>query len=495
MNAISLRHRCRFFRAIIATGAALVVPLLTAPAQSTNLPPPAPRLPSIIVIVADDLGYGDLGCYGQTKIKTPNLDKLAGEGVRFTNFYAGSTLGVPSRAALMLGRHTGHLNIRGDADLPLSADEITVAQVLKTAGYITALIGQWGLGEDGTSGSPDKKGFDQFAGCLSETDAHDYFADHLWRYDSAAGFAGQVPLLKNVNGQKGDYTPDLFKTAALNFIRINQPDQFNRYRPFFLMLCYNLPHANNEEARRTGNGMQVPSDAPYADESWPAAEKNKAAMITRLDTDIGRLLDKLKELNMEENTAVFFTSDSGPHKEGGVNPAFFQSSGPLRGIKRDLYEGGLRVPMIARWPGMIPAGTVSGQVWTFWDVLPTLAEIARTPPPQNLDGLSMLPALLGQKQTNQHDVLYWEFHEPGFRQAVRTGDWKAVRSGVDGPLELYNLKTDIGRKTKRRGQKSGRGGQNRKISEDGAHRFAALARQARRQKRGGIVSSEANCAR
>jgi arylsulfatase A-like enzyme len=353
---------------------------------------------------------------------------------------------VSSRAALMLGRHTGHLNIRGDADIPLQADEITVAQVLKNAGYITALIGQWGLGEDGTSGSPDKKGFDQFAGCLSETHAHDYFADHLWRYDSAAGFAGQVPLLKNVNGQKGDYTPDLFTTAALNFVRINQPDQFNRYRPFFLTLCYPIPHANNEEAQRTGNGMQVPSDAPYADESWPPAEKNKAAMITRMDADIGRLLDKLKELNIEENTAVFFTSDSGPHKEGGVDPAFFQSSGPLRGIKRDLYEGGLRVPMIARWPGMIPAGTVSGQVWTFWDVLPTLAEIARTPPPKNLDGLSMLPALLGRAQTNQHDILYWEFHEPGFKQAARLGDWKAVRSGVDGPLELYNLKTDPGEK-------------------------------------------------
>jgi len=203
------------------------------------------------------------------------------------------------------------------------------------------------------------------------------------------------------------------------------------------MLCCPLPHANNEEGRRTGNGMQVPTDAPYSGESWPQVEKNKAAMITRMDTDIGRLLDKLKELKIEENTAVFFTSANGPHQEGGVNPEFFQSSGPLRGIKRGLYEGGLRVPMIARWPDLIQAGTVSGQVWTFWDVLPTLAEIARTPAPKNLDGLSMLPALLGRAQTNQHDVLYWEFHEPGFKQAARLGDWKAVRSGVDGPLELY----------------------------------------------------------
>jgi arylsulfatase A-like enzyme len=446
MTEFSLCQPYRIFGSIAAIGVTVLTPLCSAPAQSTNSPPPTPRRTSIILIIADDLGYGDVGCYGQTKIKTPNLDKLAGEGVRFTSFYAGSAAGAPSRAALLLGRHTGHISVRGESDVPLQADDLTVAQVLKNAGYSTGLIGEWGLGDDGTSGSPDKKGFDQFVGCLNQTHAYDYYADHLWRYNSVAGFARQISLINNANGQKGEYTPDLFTTSAMNFVRLNKPDQFNHYRPFFLILCYPIPHANNEEALRTGNGMLVPGDAPYSSESWPPVEKNKAAMITRLDTEIGQLMDKLKELHMDENTVVLFTSGNGPHKEGGVSPKFFQSSGPLRGFKRDLYEGGIRVPMIVRWPGTIKEGAVSDQVWAFWDVMPTLTEIARTQPPKNTDGISMLPALLGQAQTNQHDFLYWEFHEKGFQQAVRMGDWKALRYGVDGPLELYNLKTDIGEK-------------------------------------------------
>ena len=431
---------------IAATCAASAISLLAALAQPGNAPQPASQLPSIIFILADDLGYGDLGCYGQTRIKTPNLDKLAGEGARFTSFYAGSTVSAPSRAALMLGQHTGHLSIRGDADEPLQADETTVAQMLKDAGYRTGLIGKWGLGDDGTSGAPNRKGFDEFVGYLDSIHAHDYFTDHLWRYDPVTGFSGQIPLINNAGGRRVQYTPDLFTTAGLNFVGNNKPDQFNRYRPFFLMLCYTIPHANNEEGQRTGNGMQVPSDAPYSSESWPQVEKNKAAMITRLDTDVGRLMDKLKELKIDDNTILFFTSDNGPHQEGGVDPNFFRSSGPLRGLKRDLYEGGIRVPMLARWPGRIKEGTVSDQAWTFWDVLPTLAEIARTQPPKSGDGISILPALLGGTQTNQHDFLYWEFHERGFQQAVRMGDWKAVRSGMDGPLELYNLKTDLAEK-------------------------------------------------
>ena len=239
----------------------------------------------------------------------------------------------------------------------------------------------------------------------------------------------------NANGGKGQYSHDLFTRAALNFIRINQQ------HPFFLYLAYTIPHANNELKDK---GMEVPSDAPYSKEDWPQQEKNKAAMITRLDADVGKILDKLKELRVDQGTIIFFSSDNGPHKEGGVDPKFFESSGRLRGIKRDLYEGGIRVPMIVRWPGKIKAGTTSDQVWAFWDFLPTAAEIAGVKPPKDIDGISMMPTLLGLKQTNQHEFLYWEFHEHGFQQAVRMGDWKAAKLGPENPLELYNLKTDEG---------------------------------------------------
>jgi arylsulfatase A-like enzyme len=416
----------------------------SVPAQTTNVPPPAPRKPNIIFILADDLGWGDLGCYGQQKIRTPNLDNLAAEGVRFTSFYAGSTVCSPSRAALMLGQHTGHLRIRGNAtDMTIQQDELTVAEVLKQAGYSTGLIGKWGLASANSPGVPQKKGFDEWLGYLDNTHAHNYYPEFLWRFDPVTGFDGKIPLTKNEGGQKGEYACDLFTTAALNFVRNNKPDQFNKYRPFFLFLCYIIPHANNELGSATGNGMEVPSDAPYANEPWPQTEKNKAAMITRMDADIGKLMERLKELKIEDNTVVFFTSDNGPHKEGGVDPKFFQSSGPFRGLKRDLTEGGIRVPMIVRWPGKVSAGTASDQVWAMWDVLPTLAEIAGLKPPGKIDGISMLPALLGKPQTNQHSFLYWEFHEKGFRQAVRMGDWKAIRFGVDGPMDLYNLKTDF----------------------------------------------------
>lgn len=409
--------------------------------------PPAPRRPNIIFILADDLGYGDLGCYGQTRIKTPNLDKLASEGIRFTSFYAGSTVCAPSRCALMTGLHTGHAWIRGNAAMALRAQDITVAEVLKSAGYRTGLIGKWGLGDEKTTGAPQAKGFEEFVGYLDQTHAHDYYTDHLWRYDppapGKAAFDGEVIFPENQSGKRGLYIPDVFTSSALNFVRIHKPDQFNHYTPFFLYLAYTIPHANNEEANRTGNGMQVPNDAPYSSEPWPQTEKNKAAMIARMDTDIGKLMAKLEELKIQSNTIVFFTSDNGPHKEGGVDPKFFASSGPLRGIKRDLYEGGIRMPLIIRWPQRIKAGQTSDLVWAFWDFLPTAAGIAHARPPQGIDGISMLPALLGQTQTNQHDFLYWEFHERGFQQAARMGDWKALRPQAGAPLELYNLKTDL----------------------------------------------------
>ncbi|HXI51033.1 MAG TPA: arylsulfatase [Candidatus Saccharimonadales bacterium] len=410
----------------------------SAEPPASRLRPRPPRPPNIVFILADDLGYGELGCYGQERIRTPNLDRLAAEGMRFTRCYAGTTVCAPSRASLMTGLHTGHVSIRGNADLPLLTNEVTVAQVLQSAGYETACIGKWGLGKEHTVSTPSRKGFDEWFGYLDQTLAHDYYPTTLWRSSRIGGVEDRViALAGNAGGAKQEYSHDFFTRAATNFIRSA------RSHPFFLYLAYTIPHAHNE---LKDAGMEVPSDAPYSNENWPQPEKNKAAMIARMDRDIGVLLSQLQRLGLEENTVVFFSSDNGPHREGGVRPEFFKSAGPLRGIKRDLYEGGIRVPMIARWRGRIPAGATNEQVWAFWDFLPTAAEIAGTTPPAGLDGVSMLPTLLGQPQTNQHDYLYWEFHEKGSSQAVLMGDWKAVRLGPDQPLELYNLKSDPGEK-------------------------------------------------
>ena len=442
-----MRNQGRGWRAVLL-GLAATTALFSAGAQSSSRPAADSRRPNIIFILADDLGYGDLGCYGQAKIKTPNLDKLAAQGMRFTDFYSGSTVCAPSRCALMTGLHTGHAFVRGNAVLALRPQDLTVAEVLKQAGYHTGLIGKWGLGNQNTTGVPQKKGFDEFVGYLDQTHAHNYYPDYLWRFDAPSdgneGYDGQVVFPANQGGKQGQYSHDVFATAALNFLAPNKPQAANQYRPFFLYLAYTIPHANNEEGKRSGNGMQVPEDAPYSKESWPQPEKNKAAMITRLDADVGRLMAKLERLGMYNNTLVIFTSDNGPHKEGGVAPKFFASSGPLRGIKRDLYEGGIRVPLIVCWPGHIKAGTVNDQPFAFWDFLPTAAAVAEAKLPAPVDGISMLPTLLGQPQTNQHAFLYWEFHERGFQQAARMGDWKAVCPQAGQPLELYNLKTDLG---------------------------------------------------
>ena len=418
------------FSGRLGTYSALLAALHVGYAQSPYLEGLRARAqgrPNIIFILADDLGYGDPGCYGQKKIKTPNIDRLAAEGMRFTQCYAGSTVCAPSRCCLMTGMHTGHARIRGNARVPLESSDVTVAEMLKPAVYNTAIMGKWGLGDEGTAGVPNRHGFDEWFGYLDQVQAHNYYPEYLWRNQR------QWQLRGNANGGKGQYSHDLFTRAALNFIRINQQ------HPFFLYLAYTIPHANNELKDK---GMEVPGDAPYSKEDWPQPEKNKAAMITRLDADVGKILDKLKELRVDQGTIIFFSSDNGPHKEGGVDPKFFESSGRLRGIKRDLYEGGIRVPMIVRWPGKIKPGTTSDQVWAFWDFLPTAAEIAGVKPPKDIDGISMMPTLLGLKQTNQHEFLYWEFHERGFQQAARMGDWKAVKLGPENPLELYNLKTD-----------------------------------------------------
>lgn len=399
------------------------------------------RKPNVIFILADDLGYGDLGCYGQDRIKTPHLDRMAAEGMRFTQHYSGSTVCAPSRCALMTGMHTGHARIRGNATVPLEPEDLTVAKLLKGAGYRTALYGKWGLGEEGSTGIPTRQGFDEFYGYLSQVHAHNYYPDFLWRNEVKEPLPGNVqdPKHRGVAPEGKQYSNDLITDEALKFV------ERTKGAPFFLYLALTLPHANNEKFGATKNGMEVPDYGPYANESWPDPQKGHAAMITRLDSYAGRVFEKLRELGLDDNTVVFFTSDNGTHKEGGADPEFFKSSGPLNGYKRSLHDGGIRVPMIVRWPGRIPQGKVNDTVWAFWDVLPTLAEIAGATAP-SCDGVSELPTLLGNASP-AHSPLYWEFHEGGFVQAVRDGDWKGVKAAKDKKLELYNLVVDTGEKT------------------------------------------------
>ncbi len=401
---------------------------------------PKPAHPNIIFILADDLGYGDLGCYGQKRILTPNIDRMATEGMRFTQFYAGDTVCAPSRCCLLTGLHTGHAVIRGNAAVPLRAQDATVAKVLKDAGYSTGLVGKWGLGEADTTGVPNLQGFDYFYGYLNQVHAHNYYPDYLWKNQEKVAIEGNV-VKGGVASKRAQYSPDLFTKEALEFV------DRNREKPFFLYLAYTIPHANDERGAKEGNGMEVPTDAPYSDKPWTQIEKNYAAMVTRLDADVGKLLARLKELGLDDNTVVFFSSDNGPHKEGGYDPKDFDSAGPLRGFKRDLTEGGIREPFIARWPGKIKAGAVTDQVGAaFWDFLPTAADLAGAKTPAGLDGLSLVPTLLGEGKQAQHEFLYWEFHERGPQQAVRMGDWKALRLKQGGPLQLYDLKTDLGEK-------------------------------------------------
>jgi len=397
-----------------------------------------PARPNVVFILADDLGYGDLGCYGQQQIRTPRIDRLAAEGRRFLDCYAGSTVCAPSRCVLMTGLHTGHARIRGNALVPLKPDDMTIAEVLHESGYATGIIGKWGLGEPETSGLPTRQGFDYWFGYLNQQHAHNYYPDYLWRNKD------RVPLLGNQQGQRGEYSGDLFVAEALQFL-----DQ-HRAGPFFLYLALTLPHANNELGRETGNGMEVPDVGQYADRDWPAPQKHHAAMITRLDDAVGQVLDRLEKLGLTDKTVVFVSSDNGPHSEGGADARFFRSAGPLRGKKRDLTEGGIRVPMVVRWPGVVPAGTTSDYAWGFCDVLPTLAEIAGAMPPASIDGISVLPAIVGAKLAGRemvaHPPLYWEFHERGFQQAVRLGHWKAIRPRTGAPLELYDLDRDLSEK-------------------------------------------------
>jgi arylsulfatase A-like enzyme len=402
--------------------------------------------PNIIFILADDLGYGDLGCYGQEQIATPNIDRMAAEGMRFTDHYAGSTVCAPSRCALMVGQHTGHCLVRGNGRVPLRPSDFTVAELLKEAGYATGIIGKWGLGEPETTGIPNKQGFDYWFGYLNQRHAHNYYPEYLWRNEEKVPLRNVVEPVNPPGGvatKRVEYSHDLFAEEALNFV------EKHKDRLFFLYLALTIPHANNEARFVNRHGMEVPDYGIYTDKDWPEPQKGHAAMITRMDRDIGRLLAKLKALGLDDNTLVMFSSDNGPHKEGQADPAFFKSSGSLRDYKRALYEGGIRVPMIARWPGRIKADSLSNHISAFWDFLPTCAELIGVKAPKDIDGISMVPTLLGRPaRQKKHEFLYWEFHEQGKKQAVRAGDWKGVRLNVandpDGPIELYNLKDDIG---------------------------------------------------
>lgn len=413
--------------------------------------------PNIIFILADDMGYGDLGCYGQRLIQTPNLDAMAKQGLRFTQFYAGTAVCAPSRSSLLTGQHTGHTPIRGNKGVepegqwPIPDSAVTIAEVLKKGGYATGDFGKWGLGPVASTGDPVKQGFDKFYGYNCQTKAHNYFPDHLWENDTRVDFPGNKPPLFS------DYSADVIQQKALTFIK-DQKD-----KPFFLFLSYTLPHA----ALQTPEGDTLfakykklfnEKEQPVPDEMWTGKGYQPqsfphaayAAMVSRLDIYVGQVLQKLREYGIDKNTLVIFSSDNGPHKEGGNDPAYFKSSGPFRGIKRDLYEGGIREPFIAWWPGKIKAGATSDYAGAFWDLLPTFAELAKQPQPKGIDGISIVPALLQQKNAPAHPWLYWEFHEQGGKQAVRMGKWKGVKlnaaANPNGPIELYDLQTDVAEK-------------------------------------------------
>ncbi|ASZ13839.1 arylsulfatase [Chitinophaga pendula] len=414
----------------------------------------AQQRPNIVFILADDLGYGDLGAYGQQKIKTPNIDRLAKQGMLFTQFYAGTSVCAPSRSALLTGQHTGHTYIRGNKEVkpegqePLADTVQSYATLLKQAGYVTGAFGKWGLGMVGTSGAPDKKGFDVFYGYNCQRQSHRYYPTHLWSNDQ------RIDLPGNDLAHKVVYAPEWIQEKTLDFITVNKD------RPFFLFVPSVLPHAelqgpddeyykqyehSFEEHPYKGNDYGPNAAiAGYASVAKPRA--TYAAMVARLDAHVGQILAKLDQLGLTQKTIVIFSSDNGAHREGGADPAFFNSAGNLRGFKRDLYEGGIKTPFIVKWPGTVKPGSRTNFIGAFWDLMPTLVAIAHAPKPRHTDGISFLPTLTGKGKQTQHPYLYWEFHEDGGRQAVRMGRWKGVKQKVtadtNAPLELYDLEKD-----------------------------------------------------
>lgn len=411
---------------------------------------PQAAKPNVVFILADDLGYGDLGCYGQRLIRTPHLDQMAAQGMRFTQFYAGTSVCAPSRAALLTGLHTGHTAVRGNKEIqpegqwPLPDSAITMAEVMKKAGYVTGNFGKWGLGFVGTSGDPNQQGFDLFFGYNCQRQSHNFYPDHLWQNNERINYP-------NTPAHPRAYAADIIQAKALQFLDQRQKE------PFFLYLSYTLPHAAlqvPQDRLFTGYKKQFneqPQAIPavwtgkgYRPQAYPRAAY--ATMVTRLDHYVGEILTKLKALRLADNTLVVFTSDNGPHQEGGHDPAFFNSAGGFRGTKRALYEGGIRVPMLAWWPGKIKAGSTNNYAGAFWDFMPTFAALAGAKTPVPTDGISILPTLLRQPNQKQHPYLYWEFHEEGGKQAVRMGKWKGiklrVREAAAPALALYDLEKD-----------------------------------------------------
>ena len=453
-------------------GAAILLGIFTGGCGASEKASPEFEKPNIIYILADDLGYGDLGSYGQKNILTPNLDRMASEGMRFTQHYSGSTVSAPARAVLMTGLHSGHAPIRGNNEImpigqyPLQYGTVTFPKILQEAGYTTGAFGKWGLGPPDSEGSPSLQGFDRFFGLICQRRSHFFYPEFLFNVEPGKP-AERVYLEGNKTEdastenfqrpgsgppiERGQYSADVMTREALRFI-----DQ-NSDQPFFLYLPTQIPHASltvPEESLALyldENGESIFEEdtshpfGGYTKQSMPLA--TYAAMVTHLDKHVGMILDKLEEKGIAENTLIIFTSDNGSYTEGGYHYSMHNSNAPLRGGKRDLYEGGIRVPMIAWWPGHIGAGTTSDHISGFQDMMPTFAELAGTTPPPRIDGISMVPTLLGRNEQQEHEYLYWEFHGMGGRQAVRMDNWKAVRLNVrqnrDAPIELYNLEEDI----------------------------------------------------
>lgn len=413
------------------------------------------RPPNIVYILADDLGYGDLSFLGQQNFATPNIDRLAAEGLVFTQHYSGSTVCAPSRSSLMTGQHTGHTYVRGNREIqpegqePLPANTFTVAGMLQQAGYATGAFGKWGLGFPGSEGDPNNQGFDEFFGFNCQRIGHHYYPWYLWHNQE------KVILEGNAGNATGQYAPDIIHLEALKFM------EDNKDKPFFMYYPTIIPHAElfaPEEYMEKYRGKFLPEKVyegydegpqfrmgPYG--SQPESHAAHAAMINVLDDQVGEIIAKLKELGIENNTLVIFTSDNGPHLEGGADPDYFNSNGPFKGYKRDLYEGGIRVPLLAWWPGKVMPGNTD-HISAFWDFMPTVAELIQAEKPAGIDGISYLQTILGNSSKQEkHDYLYWEFHERGLTQAIRMDNWKAIRKGIDGPVELYDLSTDIGEAT------------------------------------------------
>lgn len=409
--------------------------------------------PNIVVILADDLGYGDIGCYGQKLISTPRLDAMAASGLRFTQFYAGSPIGAPSRCVLLTGRHAGRAVIRGNSAEPiaLTSNQPTVASLLKLSGYATGCIGKWGVGTPRDLTNPNDVGFHYFYGYVNRWHANNSYPEFLIRN-------GKVERLKNVAAdewkamqdpthpqagrgvaaKREEYAPDLLAADALRFIRENKD------KPFFLYFALNTPHANTDAGLR---GMVAPDLGEYASKDWSDAEKAYASLVRNLDRDTGRILDLLEELGIAKDTLVLFTSDNGPHKDAGHDPEFFDSNGKMRGGKGDILEGGIRVPAIASWPGTIAPGSVNAHQWYVGDLMATAAELAGLPRPADIDSDSLVSTLKGippAKDWDRKSPLYWECYEGQTAQAVRFGKWKAIRTPMfTGPVELFDQSNDV----------------------------------------------------